>query len=92
MPLDGAGADEELGADLRVRPAGDGEPRDVLLLRRELVARVVPPLADGLAGREQFVARALAEPVRADRAEQLVRRAQLLARVDAAAVRRSHSP
>jgi hypothetical protein len=41
MPLDGAGADEELGADLRVRSAGDGESRDVLLLRCELIAGVV---------------------------------------------------
>src|SRR4029079_19632382 len=81
MPLDGARAEEQLGADLRVGPAGDGKPRDVLLLRCELVAGVVAALGGGLAGREQLVARTLAEPVRANRAEQLVRGAQVLARV-----------
>src|SRR3954454_24922514 len=50
VPFDGAWADEELGADLRVGPAGEREPRDVLLLRRELIARVVRALADRLTG------------------------------------------
>src|SRR5262249_2185049 len=85
VPLDGARADEELGTDLRVRAAGDREPRDVLLLRREVVARVVGALADRLAGREQLVTRPLGEAVRAHRDELLVRGAQLLARVRAAA-------
>src|SRR3954454_14873817 len=36
MPLDGAGAEVELRADLRVRPALAGQPGDELLLGREL--------------------------------------------------------
>jgi len=61
MPLDGAGAEEELGADLRVRPPVARQPCDVLLLRRELVARVVPPLAHLLAGGQQLVPGPLGE-------------------------------
>src|SRR5215207_10667099 len=45
VPLDRAGAEEELGADLRVRPTVAREPGDVLLLGSELVARVVAALA-----------------------------------------------
>src|SRR5262245_50799452 len=85
MPLDRAGADEELGTDLRVRAAGDREARNVLLVRREVVAGVVATLADRRAGREQLVARAFGETMRADRAEHLMRDPQLLARVRSAA-------
>src|SRR6516165_4736941 len=84
MPLDRAGADEQLGADLRVRSARERQSRDVLLLRGELVAGVVRALPDRLAGREQLVACAVGEPVRADRAEDIVRDTQLRARVQAA--------
>src|SRR5690242_19354569 len=55
MPFDRARAQEQLGADLGVRAPIAGEARDLLLLRRELVARVVAALADLLAGREQLV-------------------------------------
>src|SRR6516164_4548046 len=72
MPLDGMDADEEFGADFLVRPAGQGESRNVLLLRCELIAGVVVALADRRAGREQFVSRALGETVRADRAEHVI--------------------
>src|SRR5215469_18119940 len=85
MPFDGARADEQFGADLRVRSARDGESRDVLLLRCEVIASVVSALADGLTGREQFVSRALGEAVRTDRGERVMRGAQLLARIDSAA-------
>src|SRR5690349_6206893 len=84
MPLDGSGADEELGADLGVRQAPDGEARDVLLLRRELIAGVVSALADCLAGRKQLVLGAPREPFGADLVEHLMCRAQLLARVRSA--------
>src|SRR4051812_42501212 len=86
MPLDGAGTEEELGADLRIRPAGERQPRDVLLLRCELIAGVVSALADRLTGREQLVSRALGKPFSADRLEHVMRAAQLLARVGAAAL------
>src|SRR6478752_2049194 len=53
VPLDGARAEEELGADLRVRPPLAREEGDVLLLGRELVAGVLAALAHLLAGGEQ---------------------------------------
>jgi len=37
VPFDRAGADEKLGADLRIRQAVPGEPRDECLLLRELL-------------------------------------------------------
>ena len=40
MPLDGAGADEQLRADLGVRETVSCEPRDLLLLRRSARSRV----------------------------------------------------
>src|SRR5262245_53813822 len=40
VPLDGAGTQEELGAYLRVRQAVAGQPCDLPLLWRELLARV----------------------------------------------------
>src|SRR5262249_33949519 len=83
VPFDGAGADEQLGRDLRVRPAVARESRDVQLVRREVVARVVAALAHLRAGGDQLAPRALGESARAHRGEALVRRAQLLARVDA---------
>ena len=83
MPLDGARADEQLRADLRVREPVAGQPGDLCLLRRQLVARVVRPLAHGLAGGQQLATGALGEPLRPDAAEHLVGGAQLLAGVDA---------
>src|SRR3954454_24819367 len=86
MPLDGPGAEEELGADPSVGVSGEGETRDVLLLRGQVVAGVVAALADGLAGREQLVPGAFSERVRAAGVEYLVGAAQVLARVRAAAL------
>src|SRR4051812_30511229 len=40
VPLDRAWTQEELGADLRIREAVTGQPRDLSLLRCELLARV----------------------------------------------------
>src|SRR3954447_11664272 len=69
VPFDGARAEEELGADLRVRPPVAREPGDVLLLRGELVARVVAALAHLLAGGQQLVAGTFGEPRGAHRQE-----------------------
>ena len=52
VPFDRARAQEELRRDLGVRQAVAGEPRDLLLLRGELVARVIAPAAHLLAGCE----------------------------------------
>ena len=84
VPLDGPRAEVELGADLRIRPAVAREPGDVLLLWRELVAGRVEPPAHLRAGGLQLVPGALGERVGAQRDERLVRRAELLAGVDAA--------
>src|SRR5450631_54764 len=45
VPLDGARAEEQLGADLRIRQPVTGEPGDLRLLRGELARRLGPPLA-----------------------------------------------
>src|SRR2546430_5847140 len=58
-----------------------GEPRDLLLLRGELAARLVTPLAHLLAGREQLAAGALGECVGAKADEHLIGGAELFARV-----------
>ena len=92
VPLDRAGAEVELGADLRVRSAVAGEPGDVLLLRRELVACLVEALAHLGAGGQQLVPGALGERVGAHGDERVVCAPQLFARVDAPVARRSHSP
>ena len=51
--LDGARADEQLRADLRVRLPVGGEAGDLRLLRRQGVGAVAGGAADGLAGRAQ---------------------------------------
>src|SRR5829696_2477493 len=79
VPFDGAWAEEELGADLRVRPPVASEPGDVLLLWGELVARVLAPLAYLLAGRQQLVPGTLGEALRTHRQQHLAGDAQLLA-------------
>src|SRR4051794_25196695 len=50
VPFDGAGADEQLSSDLGVGASDPGEPRDVLLLRGQVVVVVDVPLADLLTG------------------------------------------
>src|SRR4249920_3579040 len=82
MPFDRACAEEELCAYLRVREADPGEPGDLLLLRRELVARLVATLAHLLARCDQLAASALCERLHPDRDEHVVGRAQLLSRVE----------
>jgi hypothetical protein len=46
MPLDRAGTEEEARADLRVRQPVTREPRDLPLLRSQIVARLGLALAD----------------------------------------------
>ena len=71
-------------ADLRVRVPVAGEPGDLRLLRRELVARLDRALAHGLRRWPASSRRARSANASAPmRREHLVRRAQLLARVDA---------
>src|SRR6476469_1105626 len=81
VPLDRARAEEELRADLLIRLPARGQPRDLLLLGRELAACLVKPFAHLLAGRKQLAAGALGECLGAEAAEHLVGRAELLARV-----------
>src|SRR6516164_1916608 len=77
VPLDRARADEQLGADLWVQQAVPGEPGDLRLLRREVLARVGASLAHLLACGGQLAASALGERLHPDRGEQVVGRTQL---------------
>jgi len=82
--LDGARTDEQLRADLRVRVPVARHAGDLRLLGREDVARLRSAPGHGLAGGRELAAGALGERFSAHRGEHLVRRAQLLARVDPA--------
>ena len=66
---------------LRVGQAISGEPGDLLFLWVSSSRVVALPLAHLLAGRQQLAAGPLGERLHSDRVEQLVGRAQLLARV-----------
>jgi hypothetical protein len=81
VSFDDAGAEEELGADLGVRPSVMGKPCDLLLLRRDLVARVISALAHGLARGRQLASGAIGASLATHRGEHGVRVAQLLARL-----------
>src|SRR6185503_10869985 len=84
VPLDGARTEEQLRADLRVRQSFASEPCDLSLLWSQFVAGLGDALAHSLAGGQQFTSGTVRERLHADRLEQLVRRSQLCARVDAA--------
>src|SRR3954451_21107701 len=84
MPFDGSRTEEELRSDLRVRKAVAREPSDLLLLWREVVARLSSSLARLLARRRQLPARALSEPFHADVSEHRIGGSQLHTRVQAA--------
>src|SRR4051794_28315304 len=86
--LDRARADEELGADLRVRLPVARHARDLCLLGREEVSRLDRHLAHGFARGCQLAPGALRERFGADSAEVVVGGAELLARVDAAVLAR----
>jgi hypothetical protein len=59
-----------------------GQPRDLRLLGREVVARLGGPPGHHLAGRGQLATGVLGERLSADAAERLVRPVELVARVD----------
>src|SRR4029077_3322072 len=76
VPLNGARADEQLGADLGVRAPVTGEAGDLRLLRCELVACLDRPRAHRLAGGNQLTPGPLGESVCAHRSEHVVGGAQ----------------
>jgi hypothetical protein len=78
-----ARADEQPGADLRVRQPIARQPGDLHLLRGELIARLDSALARRLAGGLQLVPGPLGEGLHAHQAVQLMSDAQLLAGVQA---------
>jgi hypothetical protein len=84
MVLDGAWADEQLTGDFSVRGSLRGKARDLLLLRRELIARVHGPFAGALAGRQQLAFGAARECLGAHACERLMRGAQMVSGVEAA--------
>jgi hypothetical protein len=78
--LHGARAEEDPRSDLRVLPPITGQPRDLPFLGGAIIRCLDRPLARGPA-RRCSSAGALGERLHPDRVEQLVGRAQLLARV-----------
>src|SRR6478735_2875619 len=78
--LDGARADEQLRADLRVRLPLGGEAGDLLLLGREDVACLGGAPGHGLAGGRELTAGALGERLGPGAGEGVVGRPELLAR------------
>ena len=86
MPLHRARAEEELGADLRVRQAIPGEPGNLLFLGCELLANLGASLANLFAGCEQLAAGSLSEALHPDCDERAVSGPQLLTRCYATAL------
>src|SRR5471032_735241 len=81
MPLDRAGAYEELGADLTIRLSLHRQASDQVLLGCEVIPCVVAPLADGLSGRPEFLKRTFGKGKHPDIAEHVVGAAQLVPRI-----------
>src|SRR4051812_46263875 len=81
MPLDGAVAEEQLGADLQVGVSVGGEARDLCLLHGERIVARVGALARGLAGGAQLACGTLRERPGPHQRESVMGRAQLVARV-----------
>src|SRR3954447_517530 len=77
-------ADDQARADLAVREAVAREPRDLDLLGGQLLAGLDPALANALASGQQLALGARDERLGAHADEPLVRRAQLVAGVEAA--------
>src|SRR5262245_54199448 len=86
MPLHGARAEEKLRADLRVRATLARKLGDLGLLGGEVTERLGCSPAGLLARREELTTRALGERLHPHGDEHVVRRMQLLARVDASAL------
>src|ERR1700754_5305291 len=77
VPFDGARADEQLRADLRVRPAESGEAGDLGLLSCELLTSVGSTCPRRFAGGGQLPASPLAESLGSHRGELVVGSAQM---------------
>ena len=84
VPLDGMGADEQLGGDLLVGVPVPGELGDLGLPGGEVGEGLHGALAHGFPGGQQLAAGAFGEPVHAHRGQHLVRGAKLLAGIDTA--------
>src|SRR5262249_29200093 len=84
VPLDGARADEQAGADLCIRQPVTGKAGDLPLLGRELETRCEGPLSHLLACGKQFDPGAFGERLHAYCDEQIVCRVELPARIDPA--------
>src|SRR4051812_7504985 len=82
MPLHGTGTEEEPGTDLRIGKPVARHPRDLHLLRRQLVAGVVGTFARDLTGRRQLHPGAFGERLHPDCGELLTSGAQVLTRID----------
>ena len=81
MPLHGARTEEESRTDLRVRQSIASEPRNLPLLRSQLIACLGGPRAHPLARGQQLTLGALGKRLHPDGHEQLVCSAELLAGV-----------
>src|SRR6187200_588452 len=84
--LDRARADEELRGDLSICVSLRRKARDLQFLRGELVDRVGGPSAGPLTCRLQLDSRALGEGLHSEVREEVVSDAQLVTRVEAAAL------
>src|SRR5262249_10050956 len=82
VPFDRSLAEVEQARDLSIGLAVTSEPRDLVLLWRELLSRVVGALAYLLTRRIEFSARTFAERLHADVSKYGVRGAQMNARID----------
>src|SRR5690242_12171784 len=84
MPFNGAGADEQFRADLRIGAAVSGQPGDVFFLWSELDSSVDLPFTHLLAGGEQLSPGSFGECVGPHHCKQLVGGVQLVTCVDSA--------
>ena len=84
--LDGPRTDEQASRDLGVGEALAGQPRNLALLRSELVTGLDGAFAGGPAGRTQLASGALREGLGTDCGEHLVGGSELFARVREAAL------
>src|SRR5215207_8337935 len=90
VPLDGTGAEEQPGADLRIGETVAREAGDLLLLRRELVARLDRSPARPPARRHELAAGALGK--RTPRFTTRVTSSSRAAGTDARRARHRHQP
>src|SRR5271156_4101024 len=84
MPLHGAGPDEQLRADLGVGPPVARQPGDLPLLRGQLRARILVPLAHLLPGGQELAPGAFGEGLDTGRGQRVERDPQLAAGGDPA--------